>query len=517
MTIDWSAGLAAAEQALAPWRAEGAAAPGGVVVLFDRDGLRGEVAAGCASLPHRVPFGAATPARYASITKHVFCSFALGCGLDPEAPLGTLLPGVPAAFAPVTAARALSMTGALPDLLQSWTLCGLPYSAMVDLDRLDAFCDRLDGLCGEPGTELCYSNTGYRLVERALAARGHRFADWLERTVNPALGTAFRYPSSWDLPLDGLADGYWRDGPAGAWRTGFYGPGLSASGALAGSAHDLALWLGALLRGDGPAGDMIDRLAPPRPMADGRDSPYGLGLLGPVLAGRPLLGHGGSLPGVKNEFLLDRATGIGIVVLSNREETDAQDLAARIMAPLLGLGALPAPRPPVDLPQGLFVETDGPGWIELAGATLTWLGTAALLEAGAGAGEAVSDSPYMPVRLRRDGEGVTGEIGLAPRRFRPVSATARLPASLAGLWRAETHNATLRIAVDGAGRGSAGFGPGPLHETLPLTPLDDSRALMPVGAMPWPWRACLWLREHDFLRLVLHRSRMIDYRRVAAS
>lgn len=515
MTIDWSGALDAAEDAVAPWRAEGSGAPGGTVVLFDRDGPRGGAAAGLASLPHRLPFTDATPARFASVTKHIFCSFALGHGLDPGSTLGELLPGLPEAFAAVPVHRALSMTGALPDLLQTYTLCGLPYSAIVDLERLDAFCDRLDRLDGTPGTELCYSNTGYRLVERGLARRGHRFDDWLEGTVNPALDIALRYPPGWDRPLDGLADGYWREEPEAPWRTGFYGPGLSASGALAGSARDLALWFAALLRGDGPAGSVLDRLVPPRPMTDGRESPYGLGLLQPVVAGRTLLGHGGSLPGVKNEILVDREHGLGVVVLSNREETDAQDIAARVMAALLGLGPLPAPSAPTGLPRGLFVEDQGPGWIALEGATLNWLGVSVPLEAGAAPGEAASDSPYMPVRLRATGDGgVAGEIGLAPRRFRPVADGVHVPTSFAGLWRAAAHNASLRIAVEPDGSGSAAFGIGPLHQAVPLVPLDETRALMPVGAMPWLWRACLWRREPDTLRLVLHRSRMLDFTRI---
>jgi len=38
---------------------------------------------------------------------------------------------------------------------------------------------------------------------------------------------------------------------------------------------------------------------------------------------------------------------------------------------------------------------------------------------------------------------------------------------------------------------------------------------MPVGAPPWASRASLWLRDRDTLMLATHRSRMLDFERIA--
>jgi len=458
MQVQWSEALAVAGELVAPWSLD--AGPGGAIVLFDRDGVRGEAAAGLASISHGLPFSAATRSRFASITKHAFCAFALEHGLALQARLGELLPDLQEAFGQVPVERALSMTGALPDLLQTYTLCGLPYSALVDLDRLDAFCDRLERRNGEHGREIVYSNTGYRLVERGLALRGALFGPWIEDTVNAALGTALLYPAHWDRPLNGLAEGYWRGGPEGSWRTGTYGPGLSASGALTGSARDLAIWLAALLRGDGPAGGALETMARPQPLANGSPTGYGLGLLQTPLGGRFLTGHGGSLPGFKNEILFDRESGAGVVVLSNREETDAQALGLRVMAALLG-ATMPDGAPPRGLPQGLLIAPEGPGWIEIAGSTLTYLGAAATLRTGPLPGTAVSDSAYMPVALQARGTGIAGTIGHAPCSFAPVAPDAAIPPAMAGLWRNARHNATLEVTADGSGGASAGLGTGP--------------------------------------------------------
>lgn len=508
---NWSAAEAAAASVAAEWAAPGAQAPGGVILLFDRDGIRGEACAGLASLVHGLPFTAATPTRFASLTKHVFCAFALSRGLDFGAPLGSLLPGLPTAIAEVPVFRALSMTGGIPDLMQSYGLCGIPSTAALDAAALDAFTNVLPGLDTAPGSEVSYSNTGYRLAEQALARHGAVFGAWVEGALNAALGTGFRFPSGWEQPVPGLADGYWRLGPDAPWRIGSYGMALSASGALCGSAGDLAAWLGALLRGDGPTGDVLGRLATPITLRDGRPVGYGLGLALSSLGDHPLIGHGGHLPGFKNHVLLDPSLGAGIVLLSNREETEPYTAALRVMAALLG-ATLPAPVPNL-LPDGLFVEAEGPAWIEHRGGALTFLGAREALYAGDAPGEAVSLSPYLPIRLRRDGDGIAGEIGHAQRRFRPVRTDAALAPGFAGCWRAEAQHAELMLEVTSDGSGHAAYGAGPLHRRVALTPLDTTRALMPVGSAPWPGRACLWLQAPDRLRLATNRSRVLDFRR----
>ena len=58
------------------------------------------------------------------------------------------------------------------------------------------------------------------------------------------------------------------------------------------------------------------------------------------------------------------------------------------------------------------------------------------------------------------------------------------------------------------------MGEGPLHRRVPLTPLAENRALAPIGALPWPGRACLWLRRPGVLRIATNRSRVIDFTRV---
>jgi CubicO group peptidase (beta-lactamase class C family) len=495
----------AAREAARIAAAWGAEEPGGAVLVFDRDRLRAEHHGGLALLEQRLPFGPETATRYASISKHFLASLTLRAGLDLDAPLGEGVPGLPPALGAVPLGRALDMTGGLPDVMECLWLLGIPWTASLDRAALFRFVASLDSLNYGPGAEMSYSNTGYRLAETLLERREMPlFAALHERFLAP-LGLGIRFPTDETEPVPGLAAGYWR-AAEGGWRRGRYGLHFSGSGGLAGTARDLARWLRALLADEAPASGLLAALAAPRRMAGGTESFYGLGLARLRLGATDLVGHGGSLPGYKNHFLLAPEHGAGVLVVSNREDTDPLAAALGVMAALLGQA--PPPRAPDGaLPEGLFVEADGPAWIEIAGGTACFLGATEPLHAD-GAGGARTLPAYLPLALRREGDGIAGRVGQAARRFRLVPADAALDAGLAGAWRCEAQGAALTVAD-----GHALLGAGPARERLPLKPLGGGRALVERAHGPWRQRALLWLREPGTLRLVTHRSRVLDFRR----
>ena len=69
-------------------------------------------------------------------------------------------------------------------------------------------------------------------------------------------------------------------------------------------------------------------------------------------------------------MLLAPALGVGVVVMTNREE-EALWPAMRVLAVLLGQ---PLPRPALDAPTGLFVEDSGPFWAELSPGAISVMG-----------------------------------------------------------------------------------------------------------------------------------------------
>jgi CubicO group peptidase (beta-lactamase class C family) len=270
LTMDWHRATAVASGIAARWTTEGG--PGGAILLFDADEIRAEACGGLASLELGVAFTAETATRYASISKHFFGALVLRlCDagvLALDDALGAHLPGLSPALAAVTLGRALDMTSGLPDVMETQWLLGVPWTAGLDRHALLRFACRLDALNYQPGSEISYTNTGYRLIEAALALQSQPVNAALHQHFFAPLALSIRLTEDETEPVPGLATGYWRNETG--WRRGRYGLNFSASGGLAGSARDLVVWLQALLGGHPPAGGLLARLGARRHLADGR-------------------------------------------------------------------------------------------------------------------------------------------------------------------------------------------------------------------------------------------------------
>lgn len=503
--FDRSAAAAHAATLAAAWDAEGGA--GGTILLLGRDGPTHAACGGLADLAHGIRITSDTAFRWASITKQVLAALVLRAGPGLEERLGGHLPGLSPAVASVTIGHALGMTSGLPDAMEAAWQTHVPPSAAMPRAMLLDFVARLPALNYPQGTEVSYTNTGYRLLQHLMEARlGPVGEAWREGWFRPLGMAATHFPEDWTDPVPGLAQGYWRDGEE-HWHAGRYGPHFSASGGLAGPAGDLAAWLAALLAGSGPLAGVLEALSAPRRLVDGRETAYGLGLgrspLGPYL----LFGHGGALPGFRNHVLLSRELDAGVVVLTNREETDSLGLALSVMAAGLGVEQAPAIAPGT-LRPGLYAAADGgPFWIEVEGGAVTFLGAREALHAEED-GWAVSRSPYMWIRLRQDGPAIAGEVNHAAYRFLPVEDAACDPA-WAGDWRNDEFGAAFTI---GPGGRTLTMGAGPLRAGMPLTPLGAGRALFRRADGPWAQRPCLLVRG-DRARLVTNRCRVLEFRR----
>lgn len=498
---DWAAAAKTAAAIADAWRGEDG--PGGAIVLFDRDGVRGEFCGGAESLATMVPFRADSVVRFASITKHIFCAVVLRhadkIGLDDR--LGDHLPQLKGALADVTVGRALDMTGGLPDVRETLSTLGISLYELVKAQPILDFLGEIEALNFPAGSQISYSNTGYRLVEAALAAKGVVFAQEIERLIAGPLGIAMHAPEFWYDTVPGLAPGYWRS-PEG-WQLGTSGLHFSSSGSISSSARDMSVWLRSILTDEGPGKGMFAALSAPRALVDGRETRYGLGFVSTALGGETFYGHGGSQSGYKSNFLMDPRRGAGVVIASNREETPAAEIALKVMASLAGAAL---PKRSTRLPDGLYASADGgPFWLEVKGPVAAFLGTGETLYEGED-GWSVSLSAHMPVRLRWTGEEIEGEVGHAPRRFSPVTAPEKTEA-IEGRWVCPEHHAEFTIED-----GRFVSGAGPVRRAEALTSLGGGRFVVEGQDGPWPKRICLAFKG-DEVGLHLNRSRVIRYRR----
>ena len=496
---DWRAATTLAGHIASSWRG----GPGGAFLLFDTDRVQASICGGLASLEHGQSFTPDTPSRYASISKQMLATCLLLEGIELEVPLGTLLPGLPDAFAAVPLGRALDMTGGLPDMMELQWQLGVPFTATLTAEDVGATLHRLRATCTLPGAEMAYSNTGWRLGQAVLERQvGAPYAELLRRRLFEPLDLAMAFPYDEAEPVPGLATGYWT-GPNG-WQRGRYGMHMSASGGLAGSVAALARWAGALMEGRAPLAGILQRLAAPRVFAGGAASAYRLGLVELWLGGTRLLAHSGSLPAYRNHLLIAPEHGVGVVLLLNRDE-DPLLPALRVMAALLGE---PPPEPAPDLPPGLYAAADGPAWAEIHPGAIEFMGARETLLASGSRVRSIPSTLEMDLSVSVG--AIEGTIGGVARHLHRVSDRLALDPALAGAWREEVFGAELTISGDGAARWPW---MGSLGREVALTPLPGGRALADLQHLMWRHRPCIWLDAEGSLRVASHRARVLRFQR----
>jgi hypothetical protein len=118
-----------------------------------------------------------------------------------------------------------------------------------------------------------------------------------------------------------------------------------AAGALCATAGDLARWSQALMAGRVVSSASLARMGTPAGAA--RAWRYGFGLVLDSLAGRPILYHGGDIPGFAAVTMTVPVEGLAVGVMANRSNADVERLAREVTRAVLGL---PPEAPPVPVP-----------------------------------------------------------------------------------------------------------------------------------------------------------------------
>ena len=248
---------------------------------------------------------------------------------------------------------------------------------------------------------------------------------------------------------------------------------------------------------------MLERLLAPRAFADGSISAYRLGLVMTEIGGVAVASHGGSLPGYRSHLLLAPEAGVGVALLTNRED-DPLPPAIAVMAALLGVAP---PEPASGLPAGLYAAADGPAWAELHDNAVEFMGARESLFGPHTALRSFPGALEIGATLR-DGR-LRGRFGGVERVLDPVPPDAVLDRALVGSW-AEPGGGRLVIGADGSARfpwvderGCAAV----------LTPLPGARAVASMLHGPWRHRPCLVLEPDGRLLVASHRARVVRMKR----
>ena len=400
----------------------------------------------------------------------------------------------------ITVRQLLTMTGGFPtDDPWGDRQQGLPLPEFAELLR------RGVRQAWAPGTCFEYSNLGYALLGRAVAAAaGLSYQDFVASRLLGPLGLDRTGYDASDFAPDSLARGYQRS--AGGWAelapdgNGAFAP----MGGVFSSVRDLASWVTGLATGF-PAGAEADGGPHPLRRASRREMqlpqvaipPYpALPLPGAASAGSQLsygfglfveehpawgrlVFHGGGYPGFGSHMRWHPASGLAVVVLANSTYAGAHALAGRLLDTLLR--AAPAPATGQPRARGL-VPAARPVWPE------TRQAQQAVDELLRSWDDAAADRIFTPnvaqdepYPARREKAALTwqrlGPPGGGPAR----PAESDSPAQLRWWLRGERGEAAVEIK---------------------LTPEDPPRVQALSVAVPPAWDSPLWQRTQALITLL---------------
>jgi len=318
----------------------------------------GDVAAlryvGLANLESQDPIGPETRFHIVSVSKTFVAATVLilaargALKLDDE--IRRYLPEVSAPM-PVTVRHLLSMTSGLRDVLEIERLRGVwTSSASRRRELLDLAC-RQTMMSAPPGAQYMYANVNVLLLDELIARVSGMSADAFRRvTLYEPLGlTATMARPHEGVVVSDLAEPYVRNTRSG-WSRATHLLGIAAD-PLTTNLGDLTRWLLALRAGAIAGVSVTTAMAERTRLRDGTRIYYGLGLAVRRYRGLTVLCHTGSQPGWKAHIAYIPARDVGVVILSNREDTHPAALAATLMSAIAG-NEFPEPDPAGDPGRG---------------------------------------------------------------------------------------------------------------------------------------------------------------------
>jgi CubicO group peptidase (beta-lactamase class C family) len=325
---------------------------------------------GFADIKAKLPMTASTKFRMASNSK-LFTAIAImqlreegKLGLDD--PVVKYLPWFKAKPAgdddgPITIEQLLSHSSGLQrEAGDHWSSYEFPTAE--DLKRL--YPDRQAAFA--PSVRWKYSNLGFAVAGLVVEkVSGEPWADYVERNIFEPLAMN---DSSVDKKVPGLAVPYGRRMPDGTREVLPFvdARGMAAATGLTSNVGDMAKFISAQFRRGPRGGSQIVSSASWREMLRVRSveenwtAGTGLGFDVKRVKGRTYIGHGGGYPGNTTQTLIQLDDKVGVIVLTNTNDSNPADIAQELMATVGQAAAKAAMAKPVT------VAWD-PAWERFAG------------------------------------------------------------------------------------------------------------------------------------------------------
>jgi D-alanyl-D-alanine carboxypeptidase len=330
--------------------------PGVAVGVVSNQELVWSKGFGFANIKAQLPMTATTKFRMASNSK-LFTAIAImqlreegKLGLDD--PVVKYLPWFKAKPAgeddgPITIEQLLSHSSGLQrEASDHWTSYQFP--TVEELQRL--YPDRQSAFA--PSTRWKYSNLAFAVAGLVVEkVSGERWADYVERNIFKPLGMN---ASSVDQNVPGLAVPYGRRMPDGSREVLPFvdARGMAAATGVTSTVEDMAKFIAAQFRRGPRGGTQIVSSGSWREMLRARSveenwsSGTGLGFDVKRVKDRTYIGHAGGYPGNTTQTLIQLDDKVGVIVLTNTNDSNPADIAQQLMSTVgqaVATAAMPKP------------------------------------------------------------------------------------------------------------------------------------------------------------------------------
>lgn len=244
--------------------------------------------------------------------------------LDPDAPISRYVPDLPEALRPITSRQLAGHLGGIRHYKGDEFLLNKHFVSVRQ--GLEIFEN--DPLVAPPGTKYSYSTFGYSLLSAALEGAGHHDFPGLVHLMvfEPLKMTHTRLDdgSAPGFDAEDNSDKFHRTPPVDnsyKW----------AGGGVLSTAEDLVKFESAHLKTGRLTQASLDLLFTSMKTEDGKETDYGAGW---DIKGRKV-GHSGSAVGGTSRMMLDRDTGVAVVMLTNVTNNDRVSKAISAAFPVI--------------------------------------------------------------------------------------------------------------------------------------------------------------------------------------
>lgn len=293
---------------------------------------------GMASLDSGVINTPSTKMRIGSTSKHFASALALLLRdeglLSIDEPVSRWLPELPATQGIRTLRQFMNHTGGTRDYLDL-SLLSNGMTVVPSEGAFDYQCRQQEENF-KPGEQLMYNNGGYRMLSKVLErVLGVSLAQGLrERLFEPlSMNDTFLWCTDLD-PLLGSATSHIAK-PEGGFSKGIFPSVILAEGGIASTLDDMQRWLGHLISPRIWPQRLSHELMAPTELNNGYLHPYGFGLIRETWRGVQILHHAGGVVGGTCQMIAAPDHGVQIVVMSNRSDITAVEIAQQLLVVML--------------------------------------------------------------------------------------------------------------------------------------------------------------------------------------